>query len=71
MPGLADCPILISIASTRARFSSVRLYWLGTYSKIYLCAASSSSFRIPPSPEQIAVPTAALPVANAILISPR
>ena len=69
IPGLADWPILISTASTRRRFSSVTLYWFGTYSKMYLYALSISSSRIPPSPEHIAVPTAALPLARAILIS--
>jgi hypothetical protein len=47
MPCFADCPILISIASTRLRFSSVTLYLFGTYSKMYLYEFSSDSSTSP------------------------
>ncbi len=69
IPGFVPCPILISMASEVFRFSSVTLYRLGTYSKIYLCAAAFSSGRIPPSPLHMAVPAAALPLASAIFVS--
>ena len=69
IPGLLPCPILISIASAAFRFSSVTLYLLGTYSKIYLYAWSRSCGRMPPSPEHCAVCTAALPIAKAVLAS--
>ena len=69
IPGLVPCPILISMALEVFRFSSVTLYKFGTYSKIYLCAASFSSGRMPPSPLHMAVPAAALPLASAIFVS--
>ena len=69
IPGLVPCPILISIASEVFKFSSVTLYRFGTYSKIYLYAASFSSGKMPPSPLHIAVPAAALPFASAIFTS--
>ena len=36
IPGLVPCPILISMAAEFSRTSSVKLYLLGTYSKMYL-----------------------------------
>ena len=69
MPGLVPCPIFISIASELRRFSSVTLYLLGMYSKIYLYAAAFSSGRIPPSPLHIAVLARAEPFASAIFAS--
>ena len=69
MPGLVPWPILISMASARRRFSGVTLYRLGTYSKIYLAAASLSSGRIPPSPLHMAECARALPLARDILAS--
>ena len=69
IPGFVPCPIFISIASAFFKFSSVTLYLFGTYSKIYLFAASISSFKIPPSPEHIALPAIALPLERETLIS--
>ena len=68
-PGFVAWPILISIASAFFKLSSVTEYWFGTYSKMYLYAFFISSGRIPPSPLHWAVFTAALPLANAILVS--
>ena len=45
------------------------LYLFGTYSKMYLYEFSSDCSTSPPSPEHIAVLTAELPIARAILIS--
>ena len=69
IPGFVPWPILISMASDVFKFSSVTLYKFGTYSNMYLYAASFSSGKMPPSPLHIAVPAAALPLARAIFVS--
>lgn len=70
IPGLVPWPILISIASQCSRVRSLKLYWLGMYSKMYLWAAAISSQSAPPSPLHIAVPAMALPLDSAIFALP-